>query len=199
MGRSWIRGIFLIVEGLGSFLEDPHRVTAVTSDGTKFLVVWLEHYWDCIGFQTHEDMMAVTIDPVDPPALGAVHNLFSSAPQYGLAASVLGEGFWTAWFGRDRQNPEILGARRTSVGQLLDSEGIELEFGLLCYEQHLTISFSPPVATGNAAAALSTYRISEENLSSQMRVVYRMRDPSGEARGSGNFRQSSIRHQLSSC
>jgi hypothetical protein len=173
-------GGFIIANGLGSTIL-AHRVASVTSDGSKFLVVWLEDYWMCNFFYSFEDVMCVTVSPGTPSVIGAETNLFTSAAQGQITASILGDGYWTAWLALDRSSVQMFAARRDAAGGLLDPEGIAVpDNGYTCWESGYGSNFGEPVLAGNALSGLVAWRHEyRTTLNAQMRIEYRTYNPGG--------------------
>jgi hypothetical protein len=190
-------GGFLIHEApVDPSVWSTNKVTAVAANETLYLVEWIENYATCGGLIVdRQDVLATAVDPsADPPSIGPVHPVSATAQQDGIAAAVIGQNFWTAWWSQTRADPEMLAARRDVDGTLLDPSGIELGREYVCAEQGRLHSYSVPVVAGGSDVALTSWR-HEESLDPYYdlcSVVYQIHNAAGLRVGGGGFGHENV-------
>ena len=153
-------------------------VAGVTSDATNYLVVWIHNYPSCGGLIVSLQDVYGAI--VSPPTAAPAWTASGSAEQSNIAGAWLGDRLWTAWNTFDSNLSQVMGARRSAEGALLDPNGILAESAGVCPPVWQSQS-SPSVAATDEVALTAWRRIETTDFYDLSHIEYRLHDPNGLA------------------
>lgn len=188
-------GFVLYLGERDNLASEPNQVTGVTANGPGYYVTWIENHPLCGGVIVDlQDVLGAVVSSGDPPAVGPARIVSGSAAQDGVAVAVVGDRFWTAWLGRTRSDPEMLAARRSPAGALLDPQGLVLGHEPFCGPERLYNTFYPPAVAGNPGAVLTAWRHVDHNDSwwDLCTVRYCVHDADGLVAGCSGFTYQNV-------